>query len=170
MTPSLEDKRRLEEVLATSATKREAAERLGVTPSYARDRAEKAGLLETWRGLPSGLAFAGPSCGGLPTATKRQAEADALIAEALQDAPLDPLASQASSIVGLLLAAYAITGSIAFPRGWVRGVMLAFEREGLRVPSAHSVRWYRSKLNADPLFFASIPNVDLQLLEDLVSR
>ncbi|SFJ33596.1 hypothetical protein SAMN05216258_1428 [Albimonas pacifica] len=106
----------------------------------------------------------------MPRSIQKQAEAGALFSEALQDAPLDPLASQVSNIVGLLLAAYAITGSIVFPRGWVREVMLAFEREGLKVPSAHTLRWYRCKLDTQPYLFASAPNVDLQLLEDLEAR
>lgn len=99
--------------------------------------------------------------------TRRQPEARALVAEALEEAPLDPSAPQAGSVVRLLSAMWYVCGTMYFPRGWVREVQLALRDAGCAVPTPASCRWYRSALIVDPLRFVHFKGVDPDLLEQM---
>ncbi|AUJ64197.1 hypothetical protein B9057_07725 [Aestuarium zhoushanense] len=155
------------ETVRASGTKREAAERLGIHPGTIRTHMERMGLLDEWRRLPADNAFAGVQSRGVPQASGRQERADALFVEAAADYPLRADRAQRWNAIGLLLAAYAITGTINLPRGWVRAAMIRFEEAGLKPPTAATMRWYRSKLREDPYYFEAGEDVDRQLLDDL---
>lgn len=158
------------ETVRASATKREVAECLGMHPGTIRSHMEGMGRLDDWSRLPAGNAFAGVQSRGLPKPSNQQEEADAILSEAAVDFPLRADRAQRWNAVGLLLAAYAITGTINLPRGWVRSSMMRFEVAGLKPPTPASMRWYRSKLSEDPFYFEAGTEVDRQLLEDLNAR
>lgn len=92
----------------------------------------------------------------LPKPYKSQAEANALVAEALEDFEINPDHSARRNVLGLLLSMFAITGSMDFPKGWVRALMLAFDAAGAVPPKADCVRWYKGKLTVDPGQFRGI--------------
>src|SRR5262249_46719423 len=157
----------IEDVLGAAATKREAAARLGMTGGALASRMiRETRLLKRWRALPADGAFAGRDT-SLPRPCRSQADADALVAEAALDPPSDPSAPQRVNIVRLLLAMYAISGSVRFPRGWTRALILAMETAGARPPTVKVARWYRSRLSDAPGTFASVEGADPQLIEDI---
>jgi len=146
---------RLDRTLATAASKREAAEALGVHAGTVRSHIDRQRpeLMGRWSALPAGGAFAGR--GGLPMVRPGQSDADALVHEASSMSPLNPSSTQRHNLVRLLLAMYAINGSMAYSLGWVRSVLLAFEAAGCRAPTPASVRWYRCRLQSEPDTFAA---------------
>jgi len=93
-----------------------------------------------------------------------------LVVEAAVDAPLDPSASLRKNLVLLLMAMFAITGSIRWPGGWIRAVQEEFLRAGCSIPTPASIRWLRNHLQDDPASFAVFPEVDPELLRDLEDR
>ncbi len=98
-----------------------------------------------------------------------QREADALVAEAIQDdrfAPLPDL-KPANNALRLILGCWYCHGSLAFPRGWVMAVMLAMRAAGVRHPNQQCVRWYRSKLRDAPMYFAGMRGLDSRLLAQI---
>jgi hypothetical protein len=99
--------------------------------------------------------------------TRRQPEAKALVAEALEEAPLDPTSPQGGNVVRLLSAMWFVCGTLNFPRGWVREVQLAMRDADCPVPTPASCRWYRSALIVDPLRFVRFRGVDPDLLEQM---
>lgn len=105
----------------------------------------------------------------LPRAHPRQAEADALVAEALADCRLQPEASQRWNATRILWALYRLTGTMNWPRGWVRSCMLALGNAGAWVPTAAVLRWYRIRMMDVPEQFAS-SCPDHLLIEDLLAR
>ena len=164
----------LRDALIASRTKREVAERL------ARDAIrincavrDDPDLLRLWQALPSDGAYAGRAAGlPLPSSAGAQAESDALVAEASADLaaagrPLSADVPLRHDTVRLILAMYAIAGTINFRRGWVRAAMLTLVASGRPMMSSKAVRWHRSALLTDPHAFASIPGVDPVLLDDL---
>lgn len=104
----------------------------------------------------------------LPRAYRRQAEADALIAEATADSPLDPQSNQRANVVRLLLAAYAICGTLDLPRGWVRAAMAEFIRAGIEPPTPYTLSRYRKQLAACPTDF-ELHCDDPDVMADLVA-
>jgi hypothetical protein len=162
----------VKDAIAAFATKREVAAALGVTASHIASLVHSCGdhsLQESWRGLPADGAFAGVSR-NMPASWRHQNEADELVAEAIADWPIDVTWNQRECVVGVLLAMFNITGSMAFPRGWVRSVMLAFDAAGHSLPPTPcSLRWYRRKLQHEPEAFAEVYGVNPQLIEDLAS-
>ena len=128
---------------------------------------ERMGLLDEWRRLPPDNAFAGVQSRGLPLPSSTQEEADALLREAAEDYPLSARRAQKWNAIGLILAAYSISGNINLPRGWVRAAIIEFERAELNRPTSATMRWYRSKLREDPFYFEDGEDVDKQLLDDL---
>lgn len=161
---------RVDEALARAATKREAAEALGVPVAALHGHLYSARpdtYRRVWRALPSGGAYAGRDR-GLPGPSRRQAEADALVAEAASDVGhLSPCAPSRHTIVRLLLGIYAITGSLDLPRGWVRAVLRTLAEADCPPTTPSVVRWYRTVLASDPGRFADVPGVDPVLLDDI---
>lgn len=157
----------IEAALGSSTTKREVADKLGMTGNglgASLFRIPK--LRAMWRRLPADGAFAGRD-NATPKPSRSQHDADALVAEALVDAPIDPNASQRINLARIIFAMYSISGSMMFPRGWARAVILAFEAAGAKAPTLKSIRWYRSHLSDAPSFYANIPGIDRQLIDDL---
>lgn len=161
------------EAIAASQTKAEVASILGVSAACIGGSVHKTNdpsLRAAWRKLPADGAFAGISKDA-PGPAHSQDEADALVAEALVDAPIDVTANQRECIVLLMLALFNITGSMSFPRGWVRALILAFNASNHPVrPTPASLRWYRLQLQNEPQTFASVWGADPKLIEDLVER
>jgi len=95
-----------------------------------------------------------------------QREADALVAEAVQDDRFRPLPGlpPASNVVRLVVGCWFISGSLDLPRGWVRSVMMAMRAVGTPHPNAKCLRWYRSKLRDCPTYFAGMRGVPCDLL------
>lgn len=95
-----------------------------------------------------------------------QREADALVAEALEDARFVPLPDlkPANNAVRVIVGMWYASGTMAFPRGWVMAVMLACRAAGARHPSATCLRWYRSKVRDSPAYFAGMRGVPRELL------
>jgi hypothetical protein len=93
-----------------------------------------------------------------------------LVAEAVADAPLDPSATVNRNLALLLLAMFAVTGSIRWPGGWIRAVQEEFLRAGCSVPTPASIRWLRGRLQDDPASFEGLPGADTELLRDLEDR
>lgn len=112
-------------------------------------------------------AWTGPA---LPRITyRRQGEARELVAEAARDHPPDPAASDRANVVRLMLSMWNVSGTMRFPRGWTREMMLELGRRGCAVPNAKVLRWYRSKVADDPLQFITTPGVPRDLAEDLAA-
>jgi hypothetical protein len=163
--------REIEEAVRLSATKREAGQRLRITASNINCRlaAARSQQYERWRLLPPDGAYSRARDRSPPAPSSQQGEWDALVAEATVDHPLDPGESQRWNVGRLLWSLYAITGTTCWSRGWVRACMAALGAAGIKVPSAHELRWYRSTLTAQPDTFArSCPDRDL--LRDMVRR
>lgn len=104
----------------------------------------------------------------LPRAFRRQAEADALLAEATADSPLDPRSSQRANVVRLLLSTYAICGTLDLPHGWVRAAMAEFLRAGIEPPTPCTLSWYRKQLAACPSDF-ELHCDDPEVMSDLIA-
>jgi hypothetical protein len=161
------------QAITASATKREVATMIGRTAARISSlvlEASDGSLTKAWSGLPAGGAFAGASV-SVPTPYASQAHADALVAEAIADSPIEITWNQRECVVNLLLAMFNITGSMAFPRGWVRSVMLAFDAAEHPVPpTPSSLRWYRRQLQNEPQTFAGVWGADPRLIQDLIER
>lgn len=155
-----------------SATKREAAQRMGLSAAGVRARVEGAApeLLPAWRALPAGGAFSGGGARSLPPPTRTQAAADALVAWALAAAAPHPANSQRANAVPLLVAMADEAGGLCWPRGWVRSVILALEAAGCAPPSPKVLRWFRGRLAADPDEFERVDGVDAEALARLSER
>jgi hypothetical protein len=153
----------LEQVVRTSATKREVVARTGITASGIGSRLvhRKSPLRERWRRLPADGVFGrggpprtrGPS--RLPRPNRSQAHWDATMAEALAEHPLDPTRNQRWNITRALWAVYYVLGTMDWSRGWVRPLMSALAEAGVPQSTAASVRWYRISLHANPEVYAS---------------
>lgn len=161
------------DAIAASATKREAASALGLTGARVSSlvyESRDGALARAWSDLPSGGAFAGAST-EVPGPCTDQAAADDLVAEAVADSPIVLTCNQRECVVGLMLAMFNITGTMAFPRGWVRAVMLAFDAAGHPArPTPSSLRWYRRQLQNEPTTFAGVWGADARLIQDLIER
>lgn len=98
-----------------------------------------------------------------------QREADALVAETIQDDRFVPLPNlkPANNAVRMIVGMWYASGTMAFPRGWVMAVMLACRAAGVRHPSATCVRWYRSKVRDAPMYFAGMRGLDRGLLAQI---
>tara|TARA_R110002049_G_scaffold67291_5_gene174786 strand:+ start:2157 stop:2540 length:384 start_codon:yes stop_codon:yes gene_type:complete len=90
-----------------------------------------------------------------------------LFVEAAVDARLDPDASTRSNMVGLIAHAYHISGTIHWPRGWVREAMLVLDAAGCTVPTAQIVRWYRSRISEAPAAFQNTARAPVTILEQM---
>ncbi len=90
-----------------------------------------------------------------------------LVAEALAELPPDPGLSQRANVVRLMLGMWYVSGTIRWPRGWVRQVMAGLGGRGCEVPSPSVCRWYRSALAQDPGQFASSAGVPADMLRRL---
>lgn len=86
----------------------------------------------------------------LPSKTPGQEDVDSIVEEAFEDVRLRDDETQGVRMLKLLLAIYAITGTIKFPRGWKRAIMIGLHKAGLHVPSPESLGWYRTRLMRDP--------------------
>ena len=145
---------RIDAAMASAATKREAAESLAVhgttLGSYISER--RPDLHARWRSLPSDGAFAmaGERTPPRATGTTAQADMDAVVAAAARIAPPHPSYPTCANCLRLMLAMYRVSGTLNWPRGYVRGVMLALEDAGCPPTTQRVVRWYRSKLSSDP--------------------
>lgn len=165
----------LEAAIDRCDTKREVAEAVGRDASILNsiiyhDRS----LRPRWQALPADGAFAG-RFSGMPRAIERQVELDGLVAEAVADldAAGNPICSenpQNHDAIRLLLAMYAITGSMNFKRGWVRSTMVALTDGRGTMPSAKVMRWYKSNLVSDPMRAMEVPGVNPDLLNDLMEQ
>lgn len=102
----------------------------------------------------------------LPTLRyKAEAELKKLFAEAGADATLDPEASMRSNMVCIIAHAWNISGTIMWPRGWCRELMLTLDAAGCEVPTPHIVRWYRSRISEAPAAFANTARAPVDVLE-----
>lgn len=159
------------DAIIACATKREVASTLDLTGARVSSLVYESGdraLARAWSDLPAGGAFAGTST-EMPGACTVQAAADALVAEAIADAPIDLTWNQRECVVGVMLAMFNITGTMKFPRGWVRAVMLAFDAAGHPVrPTPASLRWYRRQIQNEPTLFAEVWGADPRLIQDLI--
>jgi hypothetical protein len=113
--------------------------------------------------------------GVVPKAHRAQAESDALVAEAAADLAaagygLSPDHFIRHNVVRLLVAMFAITGTMDFRRGWVRSVMLALDEAGCTHSTQVTLRWFRSNLVRDPEQFAGVPGLDAEAFADICSR
>lgn len=154
------------------STKREAAERLGCSAAGVRSRIETARpeLLDLWRAMPAGGAFAGRGRLPAPGPTRTQDAADLLVARALEAAPpLSAGRNQRENVVPLMCAMVERCGGFGWPRGWVRSVMVAFEDAGLPSPPSTVLRWFRSRLATDPECFLCVAGVDHGLLTEVAA-
>lgn len=150
------------DAIRSSATKRDAAVKLGVTATHIGSVVHASGepqLAAAWRRLPAEGAFEGISS-RVPRATASQHLADRLVTRAEEIAPIDATATQRESILLLLLAALQLHRRHDLPRGWVLSVIKAFERAGHpHPPTPASLRWYRTRLQQDPNTFSDVPEV-----------
>lgn len=98
-----------------------------------------------------------------------QLQADALVAEALEDDRFRPSPGlpPASNVVRLVVGCWFISGSLDLPRGWVRSVMMAMRAAEAPHPNAKCMRWYRSKLRDCPSYFAGMRGLDRELLAQI---
>ncbi len=95
---------------------------------------------------------------------RTQAQADALVAEALDEFPPKPDLSMRANAVRLLAAMWYCQGSTDFPRGWVRSAMQAFIDRDIDCPNARCWRSYRSNVQDNPGQFLPTPGVPTELL------
>lgn len=98
-----------------------------------------------------------------------QAAADALVAEAADDDRFRPLPGlpARNNAVRLMVGCWFASGSVAYPRGWVRAVMLACREAGAPHPNHKCLRWYRSRLRECPSYFAGTRGVPDELLAQM---
>ena len=138
--------RDLDLALDQCATKREVSERLCTSASALNSIIyKKPELARRWKRLPADGAFAGRFA-GLPSAIhEKQHRLDDLVREACNDleatgCPIHPDNAQSHDAIRLLLAMYAITGTMNFDRGWIRSVMIALTDACGAMPSAKVMR------------------------------
>lgn len=105
----------------------------------------------------------------LPTLRYKKAETALreLFEEAADDAQLDPDASMRSNVVTLLAHAWNVSGTIHWPRGWVREAMLVLATAGCGVPTAQIMRWYRSRISEAPGTFRNTARAPVEILEQM---
>lgn len=70
-------------------------------------------------------------------------------------------------MVGLIAKAYNISGTIMWPRGWVREAMLVLGAAGCTVSTAQIVRWYRSHISEAPATFQNTARAPVTILEQM---
>lgn len=97
-----------------------------------------------------------------------QNEADALVAEAAADFPPSPDLPQRHNVVRLVQGVYFITGSMNFPRGWVRAVQSEISRAGALVPTAAVCRWIRSQCTCAAPWMDLVEGVVPEFVSDMV--
>lgn len=100
---------------------------------------------------------------------RTQREADALVAEALEDPRFTPRPDLRASdnVLRIALGMWFVGGSLNFPRGWVRSVMVACRAVGAPHPNPKCIRWYRSKLRDTPCYFKFRGCLDGDLLDQM---
>lgn len=98
-----------------------------------------------------------------------QAEADALVAETVDDERFRPLPDlpPASNAVRIIVGCWYVSGTLGFPRGWVRPIMVACRAAGASHPNAKCLRWYRSKVADSPSYFMGMRGVPRDLLQQI---
>ncbi len=101
-------------------------------------------------------------------ASNGQREADALVAEAATDFPPCPHLPQRHNIVRLFQGVYFITGSINFPRGWVRAVQLEIQKAGALVPTPEVCRWMRSQCAGAANWIDQVSGIDPDFIVDMI--
>ena len=94
---------------------------------------------------------------------------DALVAEAARDAPPLPHLSQTANIARLLWAMLHVSGTMDFGRGWTKAAAGAFERAGLKAPSADILSMQKCVLLRQPERWAEHAP-DPALVDDVLSR
>jgi len=94
-----------------------------------------------------------------------EAEMRELFLEAGIDAELDPKASMRSNLVTIIAHAWNISGTIRWPRGWCRELMLVLDAAGCEVPSPRVLRWYRSRISEAPAAFQNTARAPVEILE-----
>lgn len=103
---------------------------------------------------------------GLDEAWNRRLAVARLVREAASLTGLRADVPQRSNMVRLLCALYRLNGaSLGLDRGWIEAVRTAFRECGLPVPNPAVVRWYRSHLQDDPMYFRRTPMADVETLE-----
>jgi hypothetical protein len=107
---------------------------------------------------------------GLDGAWNSRAMARKLVDDAAALVDLRAAASTRSRVVRLLCAAFEVNGSLNLRRGWVDRVQEVLAEAGAQVPSPKILRWYRSRLSDDPMYFARTPLVDVATLEAIKER
>jgi len=144
----------VDEAFLQADSKRSAAEYLSVPATTLNSHlgSNRPDLLVKWRSMPSDGAYRIPRPGTLPKKgnAQRQERMDRLVAEAARMELPDPDAPAVTNTVRLLLAMYRISGTVGWHRGWVRAIMVELRKSSAHVSSAHTIRWYRSRLVADP--------------------
>jgi hypothetical protein len=95
-----------------------------------------------------------------------QREADALVAETVDDERFRPLPDlpPANNAVRMLVGMWYASGTLALPRGWVRAVMVACRAANAPHPNQKCLRWYRSKVQDCPAYFGGMRGVPRDLL------
>jgi hypothetical protein len=156
--------RRMEDLLAGASHWRDVADRMGLSGKGVEDalRRRRPDLLDRWLRLRQDEM--------VPPRHRALDRMRDLAAEAAADASPRPGATQNANLALLLLAMFAITGSIRWPPGWVRAVQEEFAKAGCSVPTPAVARWMRGRLQDDPDAFASLPGADPELIEDLRRR
>ena len=92
---------------------------------------------------------------------------DDLIAEAAADFPPSPGLPQRHNVVRLVQGVYFITGSMNFPRGWVRAVQSEIGRAGALVPTAAVCRWIRSQCVGAAPWVDDVEGVAPEFIDDM---
>lgn len=107
-----------------------------------------------------------------PKKSTRQGEADALVAEAVSDAlargPFSPV-SMRQNVIRVMAEMYYVCGTMYWPRGWVRALMVAMAPHGLDTTQA-SMRWYRNSLKDNPIIYEGVPHINSVALEGLMEE
>ncbi|MCC5957690.1 MAG: hypothetical protein JJU07_16440 [Natronohydrobacter sp.] len=100
---------------------------------------------------------------------RTQAAADALVAEALEDLRFAPRPDLRASdnVLRIVVGTWFVSGTLDFPRGWVRSVMVACRAAGAAHPNAKCIRWYRSKMRDTPYYFKFRKCIDSDLLDQM---
>ncbi len=102
----------------------------------------------------------------------RQGEADELVNEAIEDAlargPFSP-DSMRGNVARVMAEMYYICGTMYWPRGWVRALMVAMAPHGLDATQA-SMRWYRNSLKDNPTIYDGVPHINGVALEGLMKE
>lgn len=98
-------------------------------------------------------------------AAANRSAARALVDRAAAAVDLRPDLSMRSNVVRLMSEMYRLDGSLYWHRGWVDRLRGVLSDAGCAVPSPKVVRWYRSRLSDDPMYFARTLLVDVETLE-----